>query len=108
VCERLEMQVADSSSKKSVDDVEQQQQQQQQEDDDVKDEADNNEEAAAADANESSVRVNESSLVITAPRDTAYDRDQMLTRCVLTHTRAHTQVITDSVNSSGDRQSWQC
>ena len=91
ICECVEIQVAESGSKRSVDDVDQQQQQPaddagNDDDDNREDTAVDNEEDVVVDAIESSVKVNESSAVITAkPRDTAFDRDQMLTRSVFAY-----------------------
>jgi len=82
VCVCLEPQVAESGIKTSVDDAEQQQQQQQQQG--AGDAGDDNEKAGD-DVNESSLRDNESPVaVMTSPRDTSHDRDQMLTRSVST------------------------
>jgi len=82
----LEMQSTDVGSKTSADDMEQQQQQQQQRDED-KEDADTTglgDENAddGGNGDESSAGSGASQLVelITVPRDTGHDRDQMLTR----------------------------
>ena len=71
-CERLEtLTAADSGSKQSVD----QQEQEQQQEDEKKEDA-NNAEEEGDNGDEPSV----TSLLIAASRDTAHDRDQMISR----------------------------
>ena len=89
--ECLEIQVAESGRKRSVDDAEQQPADDDNDDDDKEDDtAAVDYEELVVDASESSVKVNESSALITAPRDTAFDRDQMLTRSVFAYIQKRT------------------
>jgi len=74
-------QPVDSGREKSVDEIDQQQQQQDDNGDDGVKEGGNNTDEDGGNRDESSVMVSQASAHVTAAaRDTAFDRDQMMTR----------------------------
>ena len=84
----LETQTTDSGSKKSLDDVDQQHQQEEDDGDAAKEDAAKNgngdggaDDGGVTGASEPSMdAIQPAEVIVTAARDTAHDRDQMLTR----------------------------